>query len=475
MVVMKVRNAVFISLLVVAIIFVSACSFSNPKGVDHLTEASLKVLYYSEDSFQFEYGMLLAALYPNLEIRVIGTNSIYWDQDPEEEFDYDTALFKLIEREKPDLMLLQPEQYTKLAKDNKLYNLDTAVKQSNFDLDGIAPTLLEYLREAGNGQLYGLANSFNSRALFYNKDLFDQYQIPYPTDDMSWEELFHLAMRFPMDGEEDERIYGLKISESRNLFELASWIGYTEELSLVDSSTKQVTLQSELWVKVFQQALDMIQSGNLYADNGLAGSVIRGGNAGGTGELIKFVELVEVEDRNPFIAGRVAMSLEYSSMIQMIKQAKERSRNDEAVIQNWDIVTVPVGEQMADRNPYMAMRQIFAIAADSPNKEAAWEVLSYITGDNYAKAKSKANLSGLSARTAYLNDGEGRNYEAFYRLKPSSLQLLYGDPDMLPKDFAEQFAADARKELERVTNQEVALEDALAELEHKANLALLAE
>jgi hypothetical protein len=46
---------------------------------------------------------------------------------------------------------------------------------------------------------------------------------------------------------------------------------------------------------------------------------------------------------------------------------------------------------------------------------------------------------------------------------------------MLPKDFIVKFEATARKEFERVMNQEVTLADALTELERWANMALLAE
>lgn len=345
-------------------------------------------------------------------------------------------------------------------------------KQSKFDLEGIAPNLLEYLREAGNGQLYGLANSFSSRALYYNKDLFDQYQIPHPTDQMNWEDLFQLAMRFPTDGEEDERIYGLKISESRSLFELASWIGYIEELTLINSTAKQITIGSESWRKVFQQALDAIRYGSLYADRGPAGAEAIVNEESTSGQI---VEILEIREGDPFIMGKIAMTLDTNSLIHRIKQAQQQSRNNKAIISNWDIVTVPVGKQASSRNPHMMMHNIFAIAADSPNKDAAWEVLSYIAGDNYAKVKSKTNMSGLSTRTAYLKDEEGRNYEAFYRLKPVDSFDLYGDSERLPKNFIQQFRVNARKELDRVMNDEVTLEDALTDLEQWAYRALVAE
>jgi multiple sugar transport system substrate-binding protein len=474
---MKIRTITVIQLLLIAVMIVSACSFSNAKEKVPKENVTLKVLYYNADSFQYEYGFLLAALYPDYEFDVVGTNTLYADHDSEETFDYETALYELIEKEKPDIMLLKTEQFMKLAGENKLLNLEPFVRQANYNVEGIVPNLLEYLREIGHGRLYGLANSFNSRALYYNKDLFDQYQIPYPTDRMTWEELFQLAMRFPAASADGERIYGLQVSESGNLFDLGYWLGHTEGLSLIDPAAKQITIRSESWENVFQQAMNAIDSGRLYADHGPAGASASVGVSTGVvnpgGGAIKIIEITEEAD--PFITGKIAMSLDYSSMIQRIRQAQEQSKNKDSIIKNWDIVTVPVGKQAPDRNPHMTIRDIFAIGADSPNKDAAWEVLSYITGDNYAKAKSKTSSSGLSTRTAYLRDEEGHNYEAFYSLKPSSYDLPYGDPQMLPKDFIVKFEATARKEFERVMNQEVTLADALTELERWANMALLAE
>jgi len=71
---------------------------------------------------------------------------------------------------------------------------------------------LKMLRERGvGGKLYGLAPTFNSKALFYNVDLFGEYGIDPPTDSMSWEEVLNLARRFPKDGDPETKAYGLTV------------------------------------------------------------------------------------------------------------------------------------------------------------------------------------------------------------------------------------------------------------------------
>lgn len=53
-----------------------------------------------------------------------------------------------------------------------------------------------------------MAPSISTRALFYNKDLFDRYGVPYPTNAMTWDDVLALAKRFPTKGEGEGRIYG---------------------------------------------------------------------------------------------------------------------------------------------------------------------------------------------------------------------------------------------------------------------------
>ncbi|MDG0873339.1 extracellular solute-binding protein [Paenibacillus thiaminolyticus] len=48
--------------------------------------------------------------------------------------------------------------------------------------------------------MYGLSPTFVSSAVYYNKDLFEQYGVTPPQDKMTWEQLLDLAARFPVEG-----------------------------------------------------------------------------------------------------------------------------------------------------------------------------------------------------------------------------------------------------------------------------------
>ncbi|MDF2721210.1 MAG: transporter substrate-binding protein, partial [Paenibacillus sp.] len=55
---------------------------------------------------------------------------------------------------------------------------------------------LDSIRVASDqGWLWGLPFSQNFNALYYNKDIFDKFAVPYPTDGMTWETTLDLAKR----------------------------------------------------------------------------------------------------------------------------------------------------------------------------------------------------------------------------------------------------------------------------------------
>jgi len=105
--------------------------------------------------------------------------------------------------------------------------LDPLIEQDRFDTSGIYSAVIDQLRESGNGKLYGLAPEFITNAIFFNADLFRKYGVELPTDRMSWDEVLRLAQRFPSDGSEEERVYGLQEGASSGLYDMIMDVGRT--------------------------------------------------------------------------------------------------------------------------------------------------------------------------------------------------------------------------------------------------------
>lgn len=446
--------------IVLIVALLAGCSFgAGNDGLDKKKQESLKVMFYEESSFYEEYGMLFSALYPNIDIQVLSTSGIYAGEN----VDYEAATLKFIEDEKPDIVLLQADQYKKLASEGKLYDLDPSIEKDKYNTEGLVPGMIDYLKELGGGKVYGLTPNFYSQAVYYNKELFDKFKIPHPTDQMSFDEMIQLARQFPTEGEEKERVYGLKFGYSESLFELASMLATSEGIQFVNPAKKEMTINSDAWKDVYQTALDALNSKALYFENRSQDMSVSSNS---------YEEHIL---RDPFISGRLAMVFGDNNYISQIKQAEDNIKDKTLIVKNWDLVTVPVSKQNPDQSSYMSFNNLLAITEQSPNKEAAWKFLQYVTGDEYARVKSKSrNYNGFPVRTNYIKDDGGHNLAAFYKLKPSSFNG-YKDFDKLPQNFWMEFNGAAEQELQPLKEGTASIDEVLQKLQVIGQELLLKE
>ena len=343
-----------ITLLICTVLLLSGllagCSAGSKKSKDN-EKSTLKVMYYDERGFYSQYGMLFSAIYPNIEFEVVSTQNVY-----EEGKDYKESMKKFIEEQKPDVLMLSTDEYSRMAGEGKLYNLESFIKKDEYDLEGIVPGVVDYLKEQSDGILYGLAPNFYSQAIFYNKDMFTKYKVPFPQDRMSWKTLLELAAMFPTTGTKEDRVYGLKAGYNSDLYQFGQMIGASQGLSFVNPTTMQMTINTDSWKAAYESAQMAIKSGTLYTED--QNAMMSGSNT---------YESFLLKD--PFIGGKVAMTMDANYLMDQIKQAKGNKAVKDKVIQNWDLVTIPVNPQSPNENSSMSINQIFAIDAQSTNIE----------------------------------------------------------------------------------------------------------
>jgi len=413
----------------------------------------IKVMYYDERGFYQQYGMLFAALYPDIEIEVVSTSSVVYEEGK----DMQKAMEEFIAEKKPDVLMLSSDEYSRMAGEGKLYNLDTFIQKEKFDLEGIAPGIVEYIKQLSDGTLYGLAPTFYSQAIYYNKDMFAKHGVTPPTDRMSWEELLQLAARFPTNGTGDDRVYGMRAGYQTDLYQFGRMVGSSLGLNYINATTKQLTINSDSWKKAFETADMAIKSGSLYSED-------RSGGFSGSYEDYLL--------QDPFIGQKVAMTIEGNYLMDQLKEAKTRLKDKG--IQNWDIVTMPVNPQSPNESTAMSIYQIFAIDANSANAEGAWKFMSYVNGDDFARVTSKLQNGGFPSRTKYIDGDEGHNIAAFYSLKPVS-DNRYKDFDKLPRDFYNKFEGLIQQEFQGVTDGKITVAEALDNLQAKGQKLLTEE
>lgn len=438
---------------VLATVMLAGCGLSGGGKSNENEEKTFKVMYYDENQFFQDYGMLFSALNPNINVEVVSTQKMY-RQNIE---DYEAAFNTFIEEEKPDLVMLGTDQYKKFAEEGKLYDLSAFIEKDKYDTEGIVPGLLDYMKELGGGQLYGLTPTFYSSALMYNKALFEKYNVPLPTDNMTWDQIFQLARQFPTEGEPKERVFGLKMGWNDELFQLASTLASAQGLNYVNAENKQMTINSDSWKNVIQTADDMIKSDVLYFESKYQDM----NNMGSTYE--------EYLLRDPFLSGRLAMTIGETYLINQIKEAKNYLEDPSVIVSDWDMVTPPVSNQNPDTTTYMNFHNIFAITEASPNKEAAWKFLSYITSKDYSRVKAKSGFNnGFPIHTEYIKGEEERNYAAFYKLKPVTVDM-YKDYDKLSEAFQMGIYSVLQEELQKFKDGTVTVDEALAQVELRGN------
>jgi len=433
-------------------LLLTACSSGDGNRESGGEPVTLKVMHWNEQSFNSEYGMLYYALNPNVEFEVVSTNKIQVSEIESSE-EYEKKFEQFIQDEKPDILMLNQEQYEKFAADGRLVSLESYLTRDKLDLEGFIPGLIDLMREKGGGELYGLTPNFYSQAIYYNKDLFDRYNIEYPTDKMSWEEVLNLAGRFPTDGSDEDRIYGLRVGYSTDLFQLGLAIGSTSGLRMVNPADKRVSIDSESWVNAYETALRAIRSGTLYNNENMSFS----------GSYEEYLL------QNPFVSGKVAMAIDGTYLMQQIREAAEVI--PDKAVKNWDLVTIPVDPANPDYTNNVSFYNIFAIHAESPNRDAAWDFIRYIHSDEYARVTSKAFNGQFPVRTKYIRDDEGRNLAAFYLLEPSGTELYPGFED-LPSNFFNEFYTIGSEEMKAVTSDQKTVAEALASMQTRLQAAL---
>ena len=324
--------------------------------------------------------------------------------------------------------------------------------RDGLDAEGFIPGLIDLMRHLGAGDLYGLTPHFSSQAVFWNKDLFNRFHVDYPTDRMSWEELFGLAARFPNEGPDGKRVYGLDLGTA-NLHEIASDIGIARGLRVVNPSDGRMAVDSEAWVRVYEMALEAVRSGALYREED---------------EPEEDGEPGSFDSRDPFITGKAAMTIRWDDFLNDLRQA---AADPDGAVRNWDIVSHPVDPANPEYSHAAQYGDIFAINEASVNRDAAWNVIRYIHGDDFARAVSKIRGWGFPVRKAYIRDDEGRNLAAFYTLKPA-VKRFYAEFDHLPAPFFMDFHNIGTEVMQAVTEDRMSVREALADLRVRLQAAL---
>ncbi|WP_105614848.1 ABC transporter substrate-binding protein [Vallitalea okinawensis] len=272
-------------------------------------------------------------------------------------------------------------EYASYVDKKQLLALDDLIAKDNLDLGPYGNTI-DQLRI--NDKLYGLPFTTSAWVLFYNKDLFDAAGVPYPTDDMTWDEFREVAKKMT-SGEGNDKIWGTYVH---------TW--------------------PQCW----------------YGPALQNGETIVSGNYGPFQEALQFKMDLESDGSAMPYTEAVATSAHYNAMNQTGKVAMvpigewhiEQLRTAEkegSMSFDWDIAAMPHPEGVAP-NTTWGMPAELSIVEGKDNVDAVWDFVKYASGVEGAKVFAESGRL-----PAIINDETTKIFIGDPNQKPQNVEMIF--------------------------------------------------
>ncbi|REK77712.1 ABC transporter substrate-binding protein [Paenibacillus paeoniae] len=398
----------WLTISVVLVILLTSCS---SKG-DHFEKqsGSLKVAYLYQNGFMPQYGNLLKGKFPNVDIEIV--------EIPFEAYRNPTELNTFVNTYQPDILVAYNYQtFTYFMEQQLLTNLQSLTK-GDFDPADFHPQLLPLWKDGT--ALMGVSPYFKLEGIIYNTELFQKYQITLPSESITWNELLVTASLFP----QEDDIIGLEVLEENDPFAFVRYLGEKAGLQWISNDGKQLTIDSPSWMDVFQVAATAYQNGILRLDAAPA----------------------QKEQ------SKIAMSRDTIGSLRQIENG-------------WGAIPLPA---VAGSNNYndVAFVDIFGINANSPNIELAWEIIKYITGEEWAAQKQNAD-GYISTRTKYIGQVGGVDVEQVL----NNIAFVNAQ-SQVTSDFTQKFSQFVRQAFLQIIENNRPVEEVIQELKSEGQLLL---
>jgi multiple sugar transport system substrate-binding protein len=247
----------------------------------------------------------------------------------------------------PDVVDLVAGNFYRITDNNLTFDHTNLLKEYNFDYNKFTPEYLEIARKLSNGKgLVAIPDKMNfpysTFALAYNKDLFDQFAVPYPKDGMSWSQVIDLSKKFRSATVNGTPIHGLTVTG------IGAALRGQAGLNYLDTGNK-INFSDPTWSELFK-----ITQSIGDAQDGWSGSVA--GNAN-------------------FFTKDKTVAMLAGNLNDLTRHAADYDKT-----LNWDMVTYPHLEGQPVTLP--ASSGFFVITPTNKHKELTMAVLKILLEDN---------------------------------------------------------------------------------------------
>lgn len=256
----------------------------------------------------------------------------------------------------PDIIYAAVTSYYSFKKLGLLQDLGEFIEKNDFDLNRIKPEILQTIKNyTPEGTIFTLPFNDNDAILYYNKDIFDKFGVPYPPDEqMTWEETLELAKKLTRK-ENGVQYIGL---------DTASGPGHLESslaLGLLNPETGEASVNTPEWKKVLSFLKKTFEvPGYIQGDRYLY-------------------------DREAFLTERI-LAMRPTYLANMIGNLEELRQQGNPM--NWDIAPIPNFEEALGTSKEVNIHSLF-ISSQSKHKEEAFKVIEHILSDEVQLILSK--------------------------------------------------------------------------------------
>lgn len=263
---------------------------------------------------------------------------------------------------------------------------------ADYNFDDFYPDAINST-DYGDGGIYGVPFSFGTRAIFYNRTIFENCGVKTPAEcvaDGTWtyETMLDLASQIT---KADASKIGLKLwcvgQETNGVQNFADML-LAYGANLVNDATTAFTLDSENGLKVTQMVYDAMYTNGGHAKPG---------------------------DTTAFVSGNIAMAREtYSYMTTMVNGGVDFQ---------WDVVPQPYGSEGSNGKAYTGYA--YWCANDtSPNRDLAVELVKFITSSENLLEWSS---TFMSPRTSVMDSDKIINLGEGFP-SPENIKAAFVDP-----------------------------------------------
>ncbi|MDK8180903.1 extracellular solute-binding protein [Paenibacillus sp. UMB4589-SE434] len=464
-----VRKLVMTSVVLTMVFpMLAACSGGKDTKTGQERTLRIGVLYggYDDTYFRQQFTDVYEYTHQNVKIEIvpaIDQSDQQYNQGEEKDRKEPNrleAVKKIMDGSNPvDIIVTDPAQFRILARDGMLKQLDPLMQQDKFDTNDFVPAVLDGIKSMGDGNMLGLAPTFNSSVLLYNKKLFADAGVEPPTDGMTWDEVFNKA-RLVAKGEGADRKYGFSFDRyaGGDPFWSMTYSYITPlQLRMFDNKGEKMTVNTGPWEKVWNSITKLSTDKIMPTQNdGMMDNNTKPGPF----------------DHDSFLSGKVAMVLsDFGYLNNDLANAMRNASKIKGFNKfDWDVVTAPSHPEAPGVSGSVNMNNIFAINNKAPNPDDAWDFVKFINSEDWAKIRSRSSYEMVS-RKQFIKpkDGSSYNIDAFFNVKPVVPTNQDAEDLMSEKPALWQVNDIGRTLFQDVINGKKSTKQALAEWETKGN------